>query len=144
MSEVGDERVPAGMPWWCRVIVAVPVVVAGLALLATGGQDPYAVFLWAAGSYWVTGAVARWVLRRQELPEVVVEGWVEKGLNPRWLLVPMVVFVVWVSVGAVQTATSPAGDWWDWGVVVLLGVFWLFGLAVAAGAVDDWRRRRSS
>lgn len=144
MSVVGDEEVPAGVPWWCRVIIAVPAVVTGLTLLATRAQDPYAVLLWAAGSYWVTGAAARWALRRQGHPEVVVEGWVEKGLNPRWLLVPMVAFAVWVSIDTVQTAMSSAGDWWDWSFVVLLGGFWLFGLALAAGAAGDWRRRRSS
>ena len=144
MSVVGDEEVPAEMPWWCHVAIAVPAVVAGLTLLATGAQDPYAVLLWATGSYWVTGAAARWALRRQGHFEVVVEGWVEKGMNPRWLLVPMVAFAVWVSVDTVQTAMSPAGDWWDWGFVVLLGGFWLFGLALAVGAAGDWRRRRSS
>lgn len=144
MDVVADGQMPGGMPWWCRVLIVVPAVVVGLVLLATGGQDPHAVFLWAAGTYWVTGAVARWALRRQGHREVAVERWVDKGLNPRWLIVPMVAFLVWVSVDAVQTASGPAGGWWDWGLVVLLGGFWRFGLAVAVGAANDWRRRRVS
>ncbi|MEJ5946711.1 hypothetical protein WDZ17_15535 [Pseudokineococcus basanitobsidens] len=53
-------------------------------------------------------------------------------------------FAVWVTVDAVRTAAGPAGDWWDRVVVAVLGVFYFFGLAVAVGALADWRRRRAS
>jgi hypothetical protein len=43
-----------------------------------------------------------------------------------------------------RTATSPGGDWWDWGFLIFLGLVWLFGVAMAVDAVRDWWRRRAS
>jgi putative effector of murein hydrolase LrgA (UPF0299 family) len=143
--EVADgDQVLVGMPSWCRLLVLVPVVVAGLTLLGGGAQDPYVVLMGVVVSSWVTGALARWALVRQGRPGVVARRWVDEGLKPGWVLWPMVAFGVWVTVDVVRTATSPAGDWWDWAFVVFLGLVWLFGVAMAVDAFKDWRRRRAS
>jgi len=139
-----DEQMLAGMPSWCRLLVVVPVLAAGLALLGSDAQDPYVVLVWVVVASWVTGAMARWALVRQGRPGVVARRWVDAGLKPGWVVWPMVAFGVWVTVDVVRTATSPAGDWWDRGLVVFLGLVWLFGAAMAVQALKDrWRRRAS-
>ncbi|ROP44671.1 hypothetical protein [Pseudokineococcus lusitanus] len=139
-----DGPVPAGMPWWCRLLVVVPLVAAAVALWGNGGQDLFEVTLGAAVAYWVTGSVARWLLVRQGRPEEVARRWVDEGLGQRWMIWPVLAFTVWATADAVRAAQSPVGSWWDWGFVVFWGVFWLFVVALAAGALRDWWRRRAS
>ncbi|MEJ5946712.1 hypothetical protein WDZ17_15540 [Pseudokineococcus basanitobsidens] len=79
-----EEQLPAGMPWWCRVLSVVPVAAAGLALLGSDGRDPFTVLIWAAVTYWVTGALSRWVLVRRGHSQEVARGWVEAGLQASW------------------------------------------------------------
>lgn len=131
------------MPWWCRLLVVVPVAAAAVSLWGNGGQDPFEVALGAAVAYWVTGSAARWLLGRQGHPEDAARRWVDKGLGQRWLIWPVLAFAVWATVDAVQIARSPAGSWWDWGFVAFTGVFWLFMAALAVEALRDWRRRAS-